>query len=238
MSAVQPLVAAPPDPGPVVLATSNRSWCDRVEAALRAAPDGQAVVVLRLSEPPEARLPLVRGVVWVIDEAWLAPLLARQVRSGEPFSQLSLILLFEHPCSERIVQAIEAGARGCLAHDADPAEVLRAVQAVRAGELWLGRKLFARVLSHLQATTGGHRADEIDGRLTERQRQIAACVAEGLSNKQIGRQLGISPTTVKTHLHNIFERIGVGGRTLLALRGAEGHPGGAERRLPGRTGKS
>ena len=54
--------------------------------------------------------------------------------------------------------------------------------------------------------------------MTERQREIAACVARGMSNKQIGRQLGISPTTVKTHLHNIFERVGVGGRTLLALR--------------------
>lgn len=62
------------------------------------------------------------------------------------------------------------------------------------------------------------RHDEGSERMTERQREIAACVARGMSNKQIGRQLGISPTTVKTHLHNIFERVGVGGRTLLALR--------------------
>jgi DNA-binding NarL/FixJ family response regulator len=64
-------------------------------------------------------------------------------------------------------------------------------------------------------------AEAADDRLTQRQREIVACVARGLSNKQIGRQLGISPTTVKTHLHNIFERIGIGGRTLLALRAAD-----------------
>ena len=103
---------------------------------------------------------------------------------------------------------MEAGARGCLAGDAEIDEVLRAVEAVRNGELWLSRKLFAQVLAHLQSQVVVPRVEECAWRLTDRQRQVAACVAEGMSNKQIGRRLGISPTTVKTHLHNIFERVG------------------------------
>ena len=100
---------------------------------------------------------------------------------------------------------------------------MRAIEAVRDGELWLSRKLFARVLGHFQAqATRPPYWTTASARLTDRQRQVAACVAEGMSNKQIGRRLGISPTTVKTHLHNIFERVGVGGRTLLALRAMDG----------------
>ena len=51
--------------------------------------------------------------------------------------------------------------------------------------------------------------------LTERQREIVRWAARGMSNKQIARQLGISPETVKTHLHHVFEREGVHGRMAL-----------------------
>jgi DNA-binding NarL/FixJ family response regulator len=209
----------------VALASTDRGWCDQVAAALQA-ESGNAATVVRLSDPPEARLPAVRGGLWLVDEPWLAPLLAVHAGRGEAFGQLRLIVRFEHPCSERIVQAIEAGARGCLPGDATVGEALRAISAVRSGELWLSRKLFAEVLTHLHVLGDAPRTDgagaEHGPRLTERQRQIAACVAQGMSNKQIGRRLGISPTTVKTHLHNIFARVGVGGRTLLALRAVDG----------------
>jgi DNA-binding NarL/FixJ family response regulator len=69
-------------------------------------------------------------------------------------------------------------------------------------------------------TTTAHKEwDSINelGILTVRQREIVACVSCGLNNKQIGRKLGISSATVKTHLHNIFERLGISNRTALAI---------------------
>ena len=51
--------------------------------------------------------------------------------------------------------------------------------------------------------------------LTDRQREIVHWASQGLSNKQIGRRLGISPETVKTHLHHVFEREGISGRMAL-----------------------
>lgn len=208
----------------VVLASSDRAWCDQVEAALLDASGYGTTVVLRLTDPPEVGLPPEHDceALWLVDEAWLAPLLARHTGMREPFCALKLMVRVEHSCSERIVQAMEAGARGCLDGDADIDEVLRAIEAVREGELWLSRKLFARILGHFQQVGLTPHLDDCGARLTDRQRQVAACVAEGMSNKQIGRRLGISPTTVKTHLHNIFERVGVGGRTLLALRAMDG----------------
>jgi DNA-binding CsgD family transcriptional regulator len=69
--------------------------------------------------------------------------------------------------------------------------------------------------------------------LTRRQYEIVRWVAQGLSNKEIGRHLGISPTTVKTHLHNIFERAGINGRQQLAVRalGAAPVAQGASRQI-------
>ena len=129
---------------------------------------------------------------------------------------------FDRLSKANAVAMIESGARGCLSHDASTDEVLRAIRAVRDGELWLSRRVFSQVLAHVQARVTEPEHGHVG--LTERQREIVACVARGLSNKQIGRQLGISPTTVKTHLHNIFERVGIGGRTLLALRSTAVEP--------------
>lgn len=206
----------------LVLASADEEWCARLEAAWRSEPEGGNTRFMRLTRSTAQDAPTMQQCLWLVDEQWLPQLLARHAPPGETAGGLRLIVRFDHLCSDGVVHAIEAGATGCLAGDADPGEALRAIRAVRAGELWLSRKLFARVLAHVQARAAPPHGDEPDLRLTERQRQIAACVAQGMSNKQIGRRLGISPTTVKTHLHNIFERVGVGGRTLLALRAFDG----------------
>jgi len=74
----------------------------------------------------------------------------------------------------------------------------------------LGRALAAERRSPAPVDNLGH--------LTERQREIVHWAALGMSNKQIGRRLGISPETVKSHLHQVFEREGISGRVaLLAL---------------------
>jgi DNA-binding NarL/FixJ family response regulator len=64
-------------------------------------------------------------------------------------------------------------------------------------------------------------------RLTRREREIALAVAEGLSNKQVCRQLGLAEGTVKIHLHNIYGKLGISNRTILAViahRGTMRHP--------------
>jgi DNA-binding NarL/FixJ family response regulator len=117
-------------------------------------------------------------------------------------------------------RALQRGARGCVSSNAPAGELLRAIRAVSRGEVWVGRKEMASVLDVL-LTRLERRANEGPGKfaqlLSERELQIADAVRLGLTNKEIGRKLRISPTTVKTHLENIFHKLNVTHRVQLAI---------------------
>jgi DNA-binding NarL/FixJ family response regulator len=122
-----------------------------------------------------------------------------------------------------IVRALDAGAIGYLLKDAEPRELHAAVQAASRGEAPLTPKAAMELLR--QRRPVGVLADrgpgEQPGRpaveLTDRERQVLGLLAAGMANKQIARRLGISEKTVKGHLTNLFQRIGVSDRTQAAL---------------------
>lgn len=138
-----------------------------------------------------------------------------------------ILLLADTPSQPELLAAVKQGVHGCVLRDAPATTWHRAILAVDAGEPWIPRALLAAALADLKhllqleppASPGLQP-------LTHRQREIVRWAAQGLSNKEIGRHLGISPTTVKTHLHNIFERSGVSGRRQL-VRQALDHSSGA-----------
>jgi len=111
---------------------------------------------------------------------------------------------------ERIVQALDAGAVGYLLKDAEPDELHAAVQAAARGEAPLTPRAAAALLAHRR-----DRPPEVE--LTPREREVLGLVVDGLANKQIARRMGISEKTVKGHLTNLFQRIGVADRTQAAL---------------------
>jgi DNA-binding NarL/FixJ family response regulator len=111
---------------------------------------------------------------------------------------------------ERIVHALDAGAVGYLLKDAEPEELHAAVQAASRGEAPITPRAAAALLADRR-----ERPAEVG--LTAREREVLALVVEGLANKQIARRMGISEKTVKGHLTNLFQRIGVADRTQAAL---------------------
>jgi DNA-binding NarL/FixJ family response regulator len=116
-------------------------------------------------------------------------------------------------------RALQRGARGYISRNAPITELLHAIRAVSRGEVWIGRKEMASVLDVLltrleRRTNASGKSAE---RLSERESQIADAVRLGLTNKEIGRKLRISPTTVKTHLENIFHKLNVTHRVQLAI---------------------
>ena len=111
---------------------------------------------------------------------------------------------------DRIVQALDAGAAGYLLKDAEPEELHSALRAAARGEAPLTPRAAAALLEDRRS-----RPAEVP--LTAREREVLSLVVEGLANKQIARRMGISEKTVKDHLTNLFQRIGVADRTQAAL---------------------
>jgi DNA-binding NarL/FixJ family response regulator len=125
--------------------------------------------------------------------------------------EVRVVVLTSFADRTRVAEAIDAGAAGYVLKDAEPEELLRAVQSVVRGEMPIDPRVTKGLLER-DGAAGGAPVD-----LTDREREVLACVAEGLPNKLVARRLGISEKTVKTHLTRIFERIGVTDRTQAAL---------------------
>lgn len=116
---------------------------------------------------------------------------------------------------DQALEAIRLGVRGVVLKEMAPRHLVQCVRKVHAGEQWLEKRSIGRVLDKLLQREAGAR--ETAGVLTPREIEIVRMVARGLRNKEIGVGLAISEGTVKTHLHNIYEKLHVDGRVALTL---------------------
>jgi DNA-binding NarL/FixJ family response regulator len=112
-------------------------------------------------------------------------------------------------------RALRAGARGFVQKEHTGELVLRAIQKVRAGEIWFDRNTVGAAVSRL--VSGEPDEDTQVGALTARERDIARLVGEGLKNDAIAERLFISEKTVRNHLTVIFDKVGVRDRLHLAI---------------------
>jgi DNA-binding NarL/FixJ family response regulator len=121
-----------------------------------------------------------------------------------------VVVLTSLSAREEIMAALDAGASGYLLKDAEPEELLAGVRAAARGDAPLAPRAAKEVLSA--------RAEErTQPELSAREMEVLELVARGLPNKLIARELQISEKTVKAHLTQVFQRIGVTDRTQAAL---------------------
>jgi two-component system nitrate/nitrite response regulator NarL len=150
--------------------------------------------------------------VVVIDKAFGMPAVMdflTRVRDRVP---TSFVIWGSSMTEPEALRCLKAGARGVLRKTAEPGTVLACLQAVAGGGTWLEDSLFQH---------GDRQRSRSRSELTTRERQVLELVEQGLRNKDIGRELGIRPGTVKIHLKHIFEKTGVRGRYGLALTGLQ-----------------
>jgi DNA-binding NarL/FixJ family response regulator len=126
----------------------------------------------------------------------------REIKQRHPGTQVLVLTTFDS--DDYIFQGIEAGARGYLLKDAPREDLFRAVRAVARGESLLQPNVAARLVN---------RFAELSRQLSERELEVLRCMARGLANKEIAGELVISETTVKTHVANIFQKLGASDRT-------------------------
>jgi two-component system, NarL family, nitrate/nitrite response regulator NarL len=110
--------------------------------------------------------------------------------------------------SELAYETVAAGARGYLSKEAARQEICDAIIAVARGGTALAPEVQAGLAAQIQQR---ERADGVPG-LTPREREVLRLIADGLSAPEIGRRIHLSPTTVKSHLHNLYEKLGVSDR--------------------------
>jgi len=128
-------------------------------------------------------------------------------------SETKLVFLTATANDEQILAAVAGGAKGIMLKERALSELIECVRTVAGGATWLPTDL---IDAASQREAGRRPMRELLGSsLTCRERQITVMVAEGLSNKEIGRRLNLSEGTVKIHLHNIYKKIGVNNRTAL-----------------------
>jgi DNA-binding NarL/FixJ family response regulator len=114
------------------------------------------------------------------------------------------------------LQVVRLGARGLVLKADDPRKLFEAIRAVAAGELWFPPDIAQGVLNAMAGETRTEKPGNIS-RLSERERQIAHLVANGLRNRDIAAELHISENTVKRHLQSIFDKTGARDRLELAV---------------------
>lgn len=114
--------------------------------------------------------------------------------------------------------AIRLGCSGVLCKDSPVELIVKSIRRVYAGEIWLDSATTAAIIRRL-AISAPSRFGVLDASagLSERERQITVLIMRGLKNKEIARRMFITEQTVKNHIHNVFEKLGVGDRLELAL---------------------
>jgi DNA-binding NarL/FixJ family response regulator len=163
------------------------------EAVLSQQPD---VLVLDLRMPGQTGLDLLRTL-------------------AEDRTSCRSVLLTASIREDEVVDAVKLGAMGIVLKESPPETLVECVRRVHNGDSWIDRQTAARAFQTVvdrQAAT-----DQLTEVLTPREIEIIKMVAQGLRNRVLAERLSISEGTVKVHLHNIYEKLGVDGRLELVL---------------------
>jgi DNA-binding NarL/FixJ family response regulator len=140
--------------------------------------------------------------------------LARE--SCELHPDVRVVMLLERSERESVVHAFRAGCRGVFCHAQSVKELSKCLDCVHRGQIWATSRELNYVMEALREPRP-LRVIETDGSalLTEREMAVVRCVADGLTNKEVAAELGVSPHTIKNYLFRIFDKVGVSSRVEL-----------------------
>jgi two-component system nitrate/nitrite response regulator NarL len=131
-----------------------------------------------------------------------------------------VIVLTEAKDDREVVGAMRLGARGAILKQSASNVLVKSIRKVHDGEIWLDARLTTKVIETFRRLAAARRQKPL---VSEREREIVRLIAQGFHNREIGEKLSISEQTVKNHLHNIFDKLGVSDRLELALYAVHHH---------------
>ncbi|HEX3824839.1 MAG TPA: response regulator transcription factor [Mycobacteriales bacterium] len=144
-----------------------------------------------------------------------------RIVSDPDLDRVRVMILTTFALDEYLFDALRAGASGFLLKDTEPAELVAAVRVVASGDSLISPAMTRRLIAEFASRAKQPRpAAELDA-LTDREREVMALVAEGLSNQQIGERLFMSPATARTHVSRTMTKLGARDRTQLVVAAYE-----------------
>jgi DNA-binding NarL/FixJ family response regulator len=177
--------------------------CDGLEAVKLAAEIKPDVLLLDLAMPRHTGLDALREMS----------------ATGKVAGPVRIILLTAAVEKKQIVEALQLGARGVVLKDSATELLLKSIHAVMGGEYWVGRESVSNLVQYLRnlmQTTNEETKQKKFG-LTPRELEIVSAIVAGYANREVAEYFKISEDTVKHHLSNIFDKLGVSTRLELAL---------------------
>ena len=172
------------------------------------AEDGQQTVELVKKLQPDIllldlKMPVMNG---------LAAL--EQIHDRVKTTRVIVLTASEH--EQEVVEAVRLGTAGVVRKQSATEMLIKSIRTVASGEVWLDSRLTAAVLREFSEPPPAPR-EQPKSLLSGREREIVGLVCQGFRNKEIGEKMFISEQTVKNHLHNIFDKLGVSDHLELAL---------------------
>jgi two-component system nitrate/nitrite response regulator NarP len=126
----------------------------------------------------------------------------------------SVVLLTASLEDQLLLEALQLEVNGIVLKESAQEQLLQCLSAVQAGRRWIEQDLLQKAL---QLTSQGAALNDPLGAITTRERAVVELVAQGLRNREIGSELGMTEGTIKVYLHRIYEKLNVSNRTELAL---------------------
>lgn len=181
------------------------------EVCGEASDGGEALTLARQHRPDvvvmDIRMPGVDGL-----EA------TRRITADEDLRAVKVLVLTTFDVDEYVYEALRAGASGFLLKDTEPVELLRALRVIAAGESLLAPTVTRRLIAEFVGRPENRRVDSSAVRqITDREREVLALVAGGLSNDEIAAQLVISTATARTHVSRVMTKVGARDRAQLVV---------------------
>jgi DNA-binding NarL/FixJ family response regulator len=179
-----------------------------LEVVGEAADGAQAVEQVRLHRPDvvlmDIRMPVMDG-------------LAATARIAAMDVPTRIVMLTTFELDEYVFESLRGGASGFLVKDTEPAELIRAVRAVAAGDGLLSPSVTRRLIEEFASRAKPPGPATRLNALTDREREVMALVGEGLTNEEIAARLVVSPATAKTHVSRTMIKLGARDRAQLVV---------------------
>jgi DNA-binding NarL/FixJ family response regulator len=184
-----------------------------IEVAGEATDGAEAVAQARTLQPDvvlmDIRMPGLDGLS-----------ATRQITADPGLTDVRILILTTFELDEYLFAALRFGASGFLVKDTEPGDLVTAVRVVAAGDALISpgmtRRLVAEFAARAKEPTGGAGGVDLAG-LTDREREVMALVADGLTNDEIAGRLYLSPATVRTHVSRAMIKLGARDRTQLVV---------------------